>query len=168
MNTIYQKIGKKIPHWFSAIALCGLGFFAHAQTPTTIAATSGKVVVQTPVSSPRTVNPTLIFAPAAGERNGTYLLYVAAWYANQWYFLSLQNFQMKVVPYSGGEVPAYQTASGTELYADQPNGGFAAQTWYLGFGDLSALSGLQLYAGFGRNAEDMLTKGQVQLVYSVP
>lgn len=132
------------------------------------ASANGSVVIQTAVSNPRTVNPTVIFAPAPAERNGIYQLYVAALYANQWYFLSLQNFQMNVVPYSGGEIPVYQTASGAELYADQPNGGFAAQTWYLGLGDLSTLSGLQLYAGFGRTAEDMLAKGQVQFIYSVP
>lgn len=145
-----------------AMAMAMASVNAYAASP------NGAVVIQTPVSNARAVNPTLVFAPASAERNGTYQLYVAALYASQWYFLSLQNFQMKVVPYSGGEVPVYQTAYGAELYADQPNGGFAAQTWYLGLGDLSTLSGLQLYAGFGRTAEDMLAKGQVQFIYSVP
>lgn len=157
-----MKYLQRLSHFCIALALLVGGVGAQAASPL------GTVVIQTPVSSASAVNPTVVFAPAATERSGTYLLYVAAWYANQWYFLSLQNFQMKVVPYSGGEVPVYQTANGAELYTDQPNGGFAAQTWYLGLGDLSTLSGLQLYAGFGRTAEDMLTKGQVQLVYSVP
>lgn len=130
--------------------------------------TRGSVTVQTAVTDAHAVNPTIVFAPAVSERNGSYQLYVAALYANQFYFLSLQNFQMRVVSYSGGELPVYQTANGADLYQDQPNGGFAAQTWTIGLGDLSSLSGLQLFAGFGRTGEDMLNRGQVAHVYTVP
>ena len=128
----------------------------------------GSVVVQTAVTDARAVNPTIIFAPALAERNGSYQLYVAALYANQFYFLSLQNFQMRVVAYTGGELPVYQMANGADLYQDQPSGGFAAQTWTIGLGDLSSLPGLQLFAGFGRTGEDMLNRGQVAHVYTVP
>ena len=130
--------------------------------------TNGVVMVSTPVVSPNEVNPTLIIAPAAAERHGSYQLYVAALYGNQLYFLTLQDFQKQVVPYRGGEPPVYQTANGAELYNDQANGGFAAQTWYIGLGDLSGLSGLQLFAGFGRSGADMLNRGQVTHIYTIP
>jgi len=82
--------------------------------------------------------------------------------------LTLANWQLNVVLYSEGEVPVYMTANGTELYADGASGGYSAQTWQLPLGDLSSLHGLQLLAGFGRSAEDMLAKNQWKLIYSVP
>lgn len=108
-----------------------------------------------------------VFAPSPAERNGSYNLYFAGLYSGQWYFVTLQNWQMKVVPYGGGDFPVYIVANGAELYSDKPGGGSEAQTWSLVLGDLSGLRGLEIYAGFGRSANDMMAKGQTKMVYRV-
>lgn len=155
--------------WGAVLALVLTAAAAHAQVVSPVLQPPGGVItVSTPVASASEVNPILIFAPVPAERDGSYRLYVAALYANQLYFLTLENLQKRVVPYTGGEPPVYQTANGAELYVDQPNGGFAAQTWYIGLGDLTSLSGLQLFAGFGRTGADMMARGQVAHVFTVP
>ncbi|MFA7239484.1 MAG: choice-of-anchor D domain-containing protein [Sulfuricellaceae bacterium] len=108
-----------------------------------------------------------VFAPSPTERNGSYNLYFAGLYSGQWYFVTLQNWQMKIAPYGGGDFPAYIAANGAELYADKPGGGSEAQTWSLVLGDLSGLHGLEIYAGFGRSANDMLAKSQVKMIYRI-
>lgn len=52
--------------------------------------------------------------------------------------------------------------------AHSGDGSDSAQTWAFPLGDLSNLHGLQLWAGFGNNAQDMLERGQVLLLLSVP
>lgn len=144
-----------------SVALSGTGMV-------TTAPAAGSVIIQTPVTSAQSVNPILIFAPAPSERNGTHNLYVAGLFEGQFYFLTIANWQLTIVPYTGGELPVYMTANGAELYADRTSGGYSAQTWQIPLGDVSSLPGLAIYAGFGRSAEDMLAKNQVQLIYTVP
>ncbi len=147
-----------------SVSLSGTGMQTVVPQPT-----AGRILVERPVTSSQAVDPVLIFAPAAGERYGAYKLYVAALYQGQLYFVTVRTGQLGVVLYAGGEVPEYMTADGAELFQERPNnGGYSAQTWSLMFGDLSALHGLQLLAGFGRSAEDMLQRGQVMLLHAVP
>ncbi|GAB3357500.1 MULTISPECIES: choice-of-anchor D domain-containing protein [Giesbergeria] len=153
--TIVSDVGN------TQIALSGTGMV-------TIQPVAGRIIVQTPVSSAQAVNPVLVFAPTASERHGSYQLYLAALYGGQLYFLTLQNMQWQVVAYAGGEVPAYQAAQGSDLYQERSDGSYSAQTWAFPLGDLSSLHGLQLLVGFGRNAQDMLARGQVLLLLSVP
>lgn len=111
------------------------------------------------VSNPQVANFNLMFIPRSADRNGTQQLYVAAIYNGQLYFLTLDGANLKIAPYSGGNIPAYSSSNGSVL---------ANQTWYIGLGDLSSLRGLQIYAGFGRDASDMLLTGQFKLILSVP
>lgn len=81
---------------------------------------------------------------------GSYVLKVSA---DTYYAFTL-------APYTGGEPAVYTTASVQDL---------ATRTWMLGLFDVSALvpPGFDLYAGFGRSVEDMLSQGQVRLAHRV-
>lgn len=114
-------------------------------------------------SSPDNVTLQLAFSPSPAERNGVYNLYVAGLYTGRYYFLTWQNGQLAIVPYAGGSFPVAATVDGTLLH--DSSGGI--QTWSFPLGDLRNLQGLEIYAGFGRSDADMLSRGQVQLIYRV-
>jgi hypothetical protein len=131
----------------------------------------GQAVTSTPTwaiteynhSTAQNVSLLLTFAPSPEDRNGTHFLYVAGLFGGQIYFITLKNFQSTIVQYTGGTYPAYTSAAGAELR--DPTGGML--TYAFPLGDLSSLRGLEIYAGFGRSADDMMAKGQVQRVFRV-
>jgi hypothetical protein len=73
--------------------------------------------------------------------------------AGNWVFQTPAGFQW----WSGGALPAYYT-------------GILAETTIpiLGGGDLSTLRGTEIFVGYGRTAEDMLSKGKVSRIGTVP
>lgn len=109
--------------------------------------------------SPRQVSLDLGFTPASSDRTAPALqLFVAGQYAGQWYFVVLEGGALRIVPYTGGELPVFTTVAGAEL---------AGRHFSLPLGDLSSVLGLDIYAGYGLNALDMLARNQVQLVHQV-
>ncbi len=142
------------------VALSGTGFVTLQAKPWSISATNlGSGASQ--------VNLQLIFAPPVDERNGSYNLYIAGWYQGQLFFATLNNGNLVIVPYLGGEFPVYAIANGTDLYQPDTANSFNAQTWSIRLGDLSPFHGLNIYAGFGRSASDMLNKGQFKNIFSI-
>jgi len=104
-----------------------------------------------------------VFTPSQTDvaAGGDVKLYFAAHYMGQFYFfVRVDDYDFTLVPYTGGEPAAYTTASVQDL---------ATRTWMLGLFDVSALvpPGFDLYAGFGRSVEDMLSQGQVRLAHRV-
>lgn len=133
----------------------------------TLAPPASTILIFTQVDDPRNVSPVLVFVPEQAERNGEHKIFIAGLYDGQYYFVSRENDQPHITPYAGGDPPAYATANGAALYPDNLSSISSPEHWSIPLGDLSQLHGLQIFAGFGRNAEDMLTKGQVKLIYTV-
>ncbi len=100
----------------------------------------------------------IVFTPDLAERSGTHELYLAGLFDGIWYFVTLQNPDLNIVRYTGGVFPIYSTASSADL---------PMTAWTVPLGDLSNLRGLQIYTGYGRTADDMLTKDHKQLIFSV-
>lgn len=102
------------------------------------------------------------FTPVPAERDSTPLqLYVAGRVGDQYYFVvRVDDSNVRIVPYTVGDLPVYATVTGA---------GLVTAVWTLGRFDLSSLvpPGMDIWAGFGRSAEDMLTHGQYRMVHRV-
>lgn len=133
-------------------------------TPTTPTTTTGTwdIRAENLGGQPRYVVLEMRFTPVPAERDATPLkLYVAGLIGSQYYFVErIDDTNYRVVPYAGGELPVYATATGT---------GLTTAVWTLGLFDLSGLvpPGMDIWAGFGRSAEDMVSKGQFRMVHRV-
>jgi hypothetical protein len=134
----------------SSVPLTGLGL---ANEP------AWSVVDSNHVSDPRLVNLNLVFSPKVADRTGFLQLFVAGMYQDTFYFVTLDNQSQRIVPYVGGTLPAYVTVDGSIL---------ASQSWAIGLGNLSSLSGLQIYAGYGLSGEHMLANGLYMPIFRVP
>ena len=101
----------------------------------------------------------LTITPGSVDRTAPALqLFVAGLYAGQWYFVVLDGSALRIVPYTGGEFPVFTTVAGVDL---------ASRRFSLPLGDLSSVIGLDIYAGYGLSATDMLNRNQVVRVHQV-
>lgn len=133
----------------------------------TLMPATGAILIHTPIDDASNASPVLVFVPEQADRNGEHKIFIAGLYAGQYYFVSQENGQPHITPYAGGDLPAYATANGAMLYPDNLISVSSPEHWPIPLGDLSPFHGLQIFAGFGRNAEDMLAKDQVKLIYTV-